>query len=142
MSTRLLAELRGRGIQVARVGDQLEVTAPAGVLTPGAVAHIREHKESLLAAISAPLSPAFPVWPPSVVSAAVEGRAIALRRAGLSPIGAERQAAEEILGLGDVVTHEAVRCDVHGCSQRKVPGRQLYRCPACVPGLFAKRRAR
>ena len=141
MSARLLAQLRQRGIQVGRVGDELEVTAPAAVLTAETVAYIREHKEDLLAAtIAAPLSPSFPTWPPSAVSAAVEARAIALREAGLSTIGAERQAAEEVLRLDGVPAHESARCNLHDCSERRVPGWQLYRCPACVPELFAQRR--
>jgi hypothetical protein len=117
------------------VGDRLGVRVPGGSLTAEQVAYIREHKDDLLALI-----PVYPIGPPAAVEAAVARRAAALRAAGRSVVAAELQAAEEVLGLADGVETSA-RCDFHGCAQRRLPDSDLYRCPACVPGAFAQRRA-
>jgi hypothetical protein len=65
----------------------------------------------------------------------------ALGEAALSRVAAERQVAEEILDLDGVPAHVSARCNLHACWQRKVPGRECYRCPACIPRLFARRSA-
>lgn len=135
MSARLMAQLSARGIRVRRVGDQLGVTFPDGMQPPGAVAFLREHKAELLATLT---PPTFPTWPPAAVESAVSARAGVLRGWGYAIVHAERQAAEEVLGAGDHV-HPSARCALHGCSERRLPRSELYRCPACVPGQFADR---
>lgn len=143
MSTPLVAQLARRGIRVRRVGDQLGVTGPEGGLSPKALAFIRRHKEALLAALSAPPLVNPPTWPPAAVDAAVTARVAILRDAGLSVVAAERQAAEDVLGLARRRTpaHPTVTCSFHGIPVRRLPWGEMWRCPACVPGRFARRGA-
>jgi hypothetical protein len=143
MSAALLTKLRKRGIFVSRVGDQLEVAGSAEDLTVAAVDYIREHRAALLATFTPPPAPG---WPSGVVTAMVEARARVLREAGVSQVEAERQAAEELLPLAGMPAHESARCEFHAWAQRRLPRSypfrsvDLYRCPACLPGAFARGR--
>lgn len=49
--SRLLDEIRGRGIEIIPVGTDIRCRAPRGVLTPDLVEKIRVHKSELLAAL-------------------------------------------------------------------------------------------
>jgi hypothetical protein len=135
MSARLVGQLAARGIRLRRVGDQLGVRFPDRIEPPGAVTFLREHKAELLATLT---PPTFPRWPPSALAAAVSARVAVLRGWGYSGVAAELQAAEEALGVSDPTPY---RCELHNCFQRKLPGSDLYRCPACLAGAFAQRSA-
>jgi tubulysin polyketide synthase-like protein len=141
VSVRLVSQLARRGIQVRRVGDHLAVTGPEGGLSPKALTFIRRHKEALLAALSAPPLVNPPTWPPDAVDAAVTARVAVFRDAGFSVVAAERQAAEDVLDLERRGTpaHPTVTCSFHGVPVRRLPNRELWRCPACVPSAFARR---
>lgn len=138
MNARLVGQLVGRGIRLRRVGDQLGVTFPDGVEPPGAVDFLREHKAELLSALA---PPTFPRWPPAALESVVSARAGVLRGWGYSVVHAELQAAEEALGLVPTTSNSTSRCNLHGCPQYLLPRQGLFRCPACVPGAFAGRRA-
>jgi hypothetical protein len=130
----LLTKLRRRGIEIHRVGDQLEAIASEGTFTSAALTFLRQHWHELLAETAAPS------YEGKSVGELVETRAAVLRGCGLTPVEAERQAAEEILPLDGAPAHESARCDLHGCAERQLPGSILYRCPACLPERFARRR--
>lgn len=57
-----------------------------------------------------------------------------------TPVELEIQAAEQMLGgFAKFAVHATARCVVHGVVQRRVPGRSVYRCPACMPASFGSR---
>lgn len=142
MSAYLLAQLARRGIRLRKLGeDRLGVTGPKGGPSPEAVDFIRRHKEALLAALTAPPLVNPPTWPPDAVESSVTARIAVLRDAGLSVVAAERQAAEDVLGLEERGTpaHPSVTCSFHSVPVRRLPYGEMWRCPACVPGRFARR---
>jgi hypothetical protein len=136
---RLLAQLARRGIEVRRDGYRLEVTADHGALTEEARAFISRHREALLVGLASPPR-STPSWPPHAVEAAVVGRVEVLREAGLSTVAAERQAADDVLALDirGVPSHQTATCSLHGLPLRRLPNRDAWRCPACLPGAFAQ----
>lgn len=56
MTHAILAELNAKGIDVATVGDQLELTGPKRAITPEVIAEVRQHKQEILDML-APVSP-------------------------------------------------------------------------------------
>jgi len=52
-ASELLRALRSRGVQIALAGERIQVSAPAGVVTPAFQAAIRHHRDDLVALLAA-----------------------------------------------------------------------------------------